>query len=422
MPRPLTSPDPSPAPADGPSPTRYFFVAGEASGDLLASELIAALRLQAGAHGAPPVFLGAGGPRMAAAGVDLAFDLTQHAVIGLWDVLTNLFKFRRLLRQLTELALARRPEVIVCVDFNGFNRRLARAIRQRQAEAPGWTPKIVQFVSPQVWASRPGRAVRMAEDFDLLLCIFPFEKPWYAQHAPALRVEFVGHPMIDRYAARQSAAGTAANPPKTPAPSTPGRRVLLLPGSRVGELRRHLPVMTAAARLLQSKGGTTFRLVLPNDTLLPLARELTAGLAGLELQIGGLGDALAGADVAIASTGTVTMECAFFGVPTVTLYRTNWLTYEIGRRIVTVTSLTMPNLLAGEPVYPEFIQHDATPANLASAAEEILSSPARRRQIQNQLTRVIASLGEPGACHRAAALIRDLHCPPPPAARESAAK
>ena len=119
-------------------------------------------------------------------------------------------------------------------------------------------------------------------------------------------------------------------------------------------------------------------------------------------------EALQQADLAIASTGTVTLECAFFGVPTVTLYKTSWGTYQIARRIVKVPSLTMPNLLASEPVYPEFIQDAATPANLARAALELLNDPARRQTIQSKLEKLVTTLGEPGACRRAAEAIVSL--------------
>lgn len=146
-------------------------------------------------------------------------------------------------------------------------------------------------------------------------------------------------------------------------------------------------------------------MILPNESLVQLAKSLGANL---EIQIGNLPDALAQADVAIASTGTVTMECAFFGVPTVTLYKTSWLTYEIGKRIVTVNSLTMPNLMAGEEVYPEFIQHLATPENISRAALELLQNESRRAKIKSQLEKIISSLGEPGASQRAAAAILSL--------------
>ena len=146
-------------------------------------------------------------------------------------------------------------------------------------------------------------------------------------------------------------------------------------------------------------------MVLPNPALMQLAKKLGANV---EIQIGELPWALAEADVAISKTGTVTMECAFFGVPTVTLYKTNWFTYQIGKRIVKVKSLTMPNLLAGEAVYPEFVQNDATPENLSRAALELLQDEARRQKIKAQLAEIISSLGEPGAPKRAAAAILSL--------------
>ena len=375
------------------TPKTFMLIAGETSGDLLASELVSALREKL----PDAKFFGAGGPKMSAAGVDLAFDLTQHAVTGITDVLKNIFKFRQLFNQLLALASERQPDAIIGVDYGGFNLRFGHAIKEYVRTNTGaWNPKIIQFVSPQVWASRPKRANRLAADYDLLLSIFPFEKDWYAQRVPKLRVEFVGHPMLDR-----------TRPPAVSNPidlATP--QVLLLPGSRRSELQRHLPPMLDALKLIREKlPAAKAKMVLPNEALLPLAKS--AG-ANVEIQIGRLPDALARADVALASTGTVTMECAFFGVPTVTLYKTSGLTYQIGKRLITVTSLTMPNLLAAETVYPEFIQDDATPENLAGAALALLQDPMRREKIKTQLTKIIASLGQPGAAKHAAAAVLSL--------------
>src|SRR4051812_13854094 len=191
-------------------------IAGEASGDMLAAELVQALRGEF-ASATPalsrdfqplrttlePRFFGAGGPRMAEAGVELAFDMTKHAVIGLFDAIKHYGKFRRLFNELFRLALDRQPDIIICVDFAGFNRRFAHAVRQfvrqRTDWFHDWNPKIVQYVSPQVWASRESRSYQIAEDYDLVLSIFPFEKEWYARRVPRLRVVFVGHPILDRY-------------------------------------------------------------------------------------------------------------------------------------------------------------------------------------------------------------------------------
>jgi lipid-A-disaccharide synthase len=386
-------------------PKTFMLIAGEASGDLLAAELVSALREQSpGAQ-----FFGAGGAKMADAGVELAFDMTQHAVIGITDVLKNIPKFRRLFKQLLALAIERKPDVIIGVDYGGFNLRFGHAVKAYVRDNPfsQWNPKIVQFVSPQVWASRPGRADKMARDYDLLLSIFPFEKDWYAKRVPDFHVEFVGHPMIGRFTNDDLRLTRRA--PETTSIVNREPKILLLPGSRKSELKRHLPPMLGALGMIQAKLPHVRPLmVLPNPALKEIVDKLPALPVNLKIQIGELPWALTESDVAIASTGTVTMECAFFGVPTVTLYKTSWLTYQIAKRIVTVKSLTMPNLLAGEMVYPEFIQNEATPENLSGAALELLQSETRRAKIKAHLNQIIVSLGKPGAPKRAAEAILSL--------------
>jgi lipid-A-disaccharide synthase len=395
-----------------------MLIAGETSGDLLAAELVVALRSQ----WPDAKFIGAGGPKMKAAGVHLAFDLTQHSVIGVSDVLKKYFEFRRLFNQLLKLAIERKPDAIIGVDYGGFNLRFGHAIKKQVRKQFGhggsisrqinehirhggpkpldpWLPKIIQFVSPQVWASRPGRANLLAADYDLLLSIFPFEKEWYAKRVPNLRVEFVGHPIVDR-----SPKSIVQSPKSENAAPT----VLLLPGSRRSELQRHLPPLLGALKLIREKlPASRVKMVLPDESLVQLAKS-TGVTEEMEIQIGNLQQALAQADVAIASTGTVTVECAFFGVPTVTLYKTSWLTYQIAKRIVTVKSLTMPNLLAVEEVFPEFVQGAATPGNIAHAALKLLQNEPRRAEIKKRLAEVVSSLGGPGATTRAATAILSL--------------
>ncbi len=419
-----------------------MLIAGEASGDVLAAELVDALRRQSSGAPFPPQFLGAGGERMAAAGVDLAFDLTAHSVIGLLEALMDYRKFKRLFEQLFQLACLRQPDAIICVDFSGFNRRFAHAIcrhvRARRGPFNNWNPKIIQYVSPQVWASRPGRAHALAHDIDLLLSIFPFEKQWYAMRVPWLRVEFVGHPIVDRFVAArpqrepspvQAEPALELEPDGKGAPTCHEPRiadkprsfatkrtalqriptVLLLPGSRAGELQRHLPVMLGAARVLQkARPDLSFRMVLPDETLRRIADATSALLPGLQTQAGGLAEALAQADLAISKSGTITLECAFFGVPTVVIYRSSWSTYQIARRVVTVRYLAIANLLANEPIYPEFVQGEATADAIARAALDLLQDQVRRAQIKARLAQVIQSLGEPGASQRAAAAIVNL--------------
>jgi lipid-A-disaccharide synthase len=251
-----------------------------------------------------------------------------------------------------------------------------------------------------VWASRPKRAFSLARDVDLLLSIFPFERAWYAERTPELDVRFVGHPMVDRYPDALSRVSVL--------PTHEPPRIVLLPGSRPAELRRHLPVMGQAVQLIRASRKAEFQIVVPSDHLMRVIQTIDSGLQGVEIRVGGLASVLEKVDLAIASTGTVTMECALFRVPTVAIYRTSWLTSQIARRLVTVRFLAMPNLLAGEEVFPEFIQAAATPERIAQAASNLLDNPGRRRLVGEHLIRIVDSLGQPGASKRAARAILGL--------------
>ncbi|MDP6251037.1 MAG: lipid-A-disaccharide synthase [Verrucomicrobiota bacterium] len=378
-----------------------LMIAGEASGDTLGAELIDAIRRQPG--GDEIDFIGAGGPKMEAAALRPEFDLSEHAVVGIWEVLKNYFKFRRLFRHLFELATRREPDAIVLIDYPGFNLRFAKAIRRHNSQGDGafreWQPKIVCYVSPQLWAWKEGRVHAIARNIDLMLSIFPFEKEWYAERVPAFAVEFVGHPLVDRF---PLAKPDEKSMPLDPDLFTEQPTVLLLPGSRRREIDKHLLVMLEAAVIFSEKIKTRLRMVLPSDEMLALARRHIPTGIEIDLQVGGLAKALGQASIAIASSGTVTMECAWFRVPTVVLYKTSPLTHALGRALLKVPHLAMPNLLAGEELFPEFIQSAANADNLAEASLRLLRDKAERTRILNGLDQVAAQLGEPGAATRAA--------------------
>jgi len=409
-------------------PRSFMLIASDPSGDLLAAELVSSIRekvLETDA-GRPndiqplrtqlaPRFFGAGGPHMKAAGVDLACDMTQHSVIGFSEVFKNLLKFRRLFKQLLTIAIQRQPDVIIGVDYGGFNLRFAHAIkrhvRKRLGCFRGWNPKIVQYVSPQVWASRPGRAYQMAGDHDLVLSIFPFEKDWYATRVPKLRVQYVGHPMVDRFVTNDLAHIAGRGQALTASVVNRTLQILLLPGSRTNELHQHLPLMLEALNLIQSRKLSgrvcSATMVLPNESLVQRAKSLGVPTT-VHIQTGDLAQALAQADLALAATGTVTLECAFFGVPAVTLYKVSWAEYQYAKRIVRVKWLTMPNILAGDEIFPEFVQDAATPENIAGAALTLLQDEKRRQAVKAGVAKVVASLGGPGANARAAGAIVEL--------------
>jgi lipid-A-disaccharide synthase len=393
-----------------------MLIAGEASGDVLAAELVKELR--AGIQRWPtysdnvqplradlaPRFFGAGGPCMAEAGVELAFDMTQHSVIGPLGWLKRIFEFRRMFNQLVRQAIERQPHAIILVDFSTFNHLLAAAIkrhvRSRRGTFNNWEPKIIKYISPQIWASREGRVHSTARDFDLLLSVFPFEKDWYAVRVPKFHVEFVGHPVMERYAQYRV---SKKDPETSRAPL-----VALFPGSRSAELKRHLPIMLDAWKIMKSAmPNLRARMILPTDARVQQARTFQVP-PDVELRCGGLAETLAEAVIAISKTGTITMECAYFEVPTVTMYKVSWWEYQVGKLIVKVKFATMPNLLANEAVFPEFIQHAATPEAIAGAALELLRDKPRQQQVRSKLAEIIASLGGPGASRRAAEAILKL--------------
>jgi len=394
---------------------KVMFIAGESSGDLLAAELAQELKLtildkiksdktfsQPLTTTLEPYFFGAGGSKMKSAGIDVVFDLTKHSSIGPVDALKNYKYYKDAFDQLIELAFLKMPDLIVCVDFSGFNLRFASALRKNIHKHQGaffrWSPKIIQYVSPQVWASRPWRARKLGENFDLLLSIFPFEKEWYKNRIPQLKVEFVGHPIIDRYPDSGGAKREKNSLPK----------ILLLPGSRYGELKRHLPPMVEAVKYIRQQiADARLLMVLPDEDLKNYAMPFVSSLDGLLITTGDLKTALINSDVAIASTGTVTLECAYFKLPTVAIYKTSVLTYTIGKRIVNVKYLAMPNIIANEDVFPELIQHNATGENIAKKTLELLDE-SKRQIIQKKLDSVIQSLGNPGAAKRAAEIVANL--------------
>jgi lipid-A-disaccharide synthase len=369
-------------------PLTILMVAGEASGDAHGAELIYALKEQR-----PGVrIIGVGGPKMAAAGQEQAFDLAAHAVVGLTNVLRNYFKFRRFFHRV--LALARRefPDAVVLVDYPGFNLRLAGRLRR---DLPG--ARTIFYISPQVWAWKPHRADAMLRTVDLLLTILPFEKAWFAQRAPKLNVQWVGHPMLDRIRMEGSAE---------PQPD----HIALLPGSRDAEIETHLPLLWETARIMaRTRPGLTFVLLSPSEQVQASSLERIARLAApnftFEYNVGYTVSHLSRCALALVASGTASLECAVVGVPQIVVYRVDPLTFAIGRRVVNLKHLSIVNVMAGEGIVPEFIQDDLQPERVAREALELLAQPARRVQMKERVRQVVATLGGPGASRRAAQAI-----------------
>lgn len=382
---------------------KIMVIAGEPSGDALAAGLVSAIRDQLGGCIAPQ-FFGLGGPKLEHVGVELIEEMTQHTVFGLFEALKKYGRFKKIFNRALAEARRRQPDLIIFVDFGGFNLRLAKALRDHLKRASGpfknWKPKLAYFVPPQVWASRERRAATIAETIDLVISIFPFEQDWYRERFPQLPVRYVGDPMAGRFYSGRT--------PHSLTDSSPGEgisHIAILPGSRQQEIERHLPLMLETVQLIRKHKNCHATVVTPNEKLTRPYRLIEH--EGVTWEVGNLESVLRKSDIAIASSGTVTRECAYLRLPTVVIYKLSWLTYQLAKRIVNVKFIAMPNLLADKMIFPELIQDSATPTAIAQEVLQ-LGQGEGRRELLADLERVVLSLGPPGATERAATAIREL--------------
>ncbi len=370
---------------------RVYLVAGEASGDRLAADLLRELKKNPKLKA-----YGVGGPMLKAAGQEQSLNLAKHAVVGLTDVLKNLPKFLKIFREVKHEIAEVNPDVVILVDYPGFNLRLAKALHgQRNA------PAIVYYVSPQVWAWKAGRAKLMERILDRLLVIFPFEVDWFAKHAPKLKTKWVGHPLADRWIAQ------AKEGPKDEIPC-----VALLPGSRAKEIAKHWPVLLQAAqRIVREQKNVTFMTLATDHEMRQKLEEEWAKqpMSGVSLDIlaGQSLTQLTRCSLAIVASGTATLECAMAGLPMLVIYKTSWLTYWLGRFLIQLPYLSMVNVLAGEKVVPEFLQGAMEPERLAKAALQILRNPKGAEAMAGRIRDVAKKLGGPGAATRAAVEVEE---------------
>ncbi len=374
------------------SPPSLLVIAGEVSGDMHAAAVVRRLR-----ELRPDLDCwGIGGDQLRAAGARLAYDVKDMAVMGLTEVLRRYFFFRRVFHDMLGRAAAARPDAVLLVDYPGFNLRFA-------ARAHALGLKVYYYICPQVWAWHRGRIPQIARQVDRLFTIFPFEPALFA--GTGLRVDFVGHPLVA--AAREA---QAAPPIELPWPGA--RRVALLPGSRPHEIRRILPVMAAAARIVRSRAPDTgFLVAAPAEAQAALARTILgpAPDPGLAVVAGHTREILRQARAGLVASGTATVEATLMGCPMAVVYRTAALTYWLARRLVKVPHIGMVNIVAGRGICPEFIQAAATPQALADALQPLLSATGEYATMKQELARVATALGGAGAAEKVAAgMARDL--------------
>ena len=385
----------TPAPASADIGRKIFLIATEESGDRLGANLMKVLRQRLGDA---VQFEGVGGRAMAREGLASLFPIEELSIIGLAAVVKQLPKILRLIKQTATAVTEASPDILVIIDSPDFTHRVARRVRASDPRIP-----IVDYVSPSVWAWRPGRARAMRTYVEHVMALLPFEPDAYRrlQGPPC---SYVGHPLTEQLASLRPGADEAKRRGEPPPV------LLVLPGSRRSEIRHHMAVFGQALARLKDE-GVAFELILP--TMPHLQEAVTEALGAWPVQprvVVGEQEKRAAfriAHAALAKSGTVTLELALAGVPMVTAYRTGSTEAWILRRAINVNSVILANLVIGDNVVPEFLQQDCTPEKLSPALRDVLGdSPLRRKQVEAfaKIDRIM-STGDQSPSARAAEIV-----------------
>jgi len=366
---------------------KVMVVAGEASGDLHAANLIHQLK------GLVPSssFFGMGGPKMKDEGVELSYHVRDLSLIGFSEALRRLPFFRRVMREMVNLLEKEGPDLVILVDYPGFNLRFAHQVKRRGIP-------LVYYICPQVWAWGGWRIKKMARLVDRAIVVFPFEADLYRK--VEIKADFVGHPLLevmkeepDREAFRQSVG--VKNEEKI---------LGLFPGSREGEVKRILPLMLETCRLLSKRIWVRPFLALSPNISPSLVRSLSQGYE-LEILKGRNYELMASSSLVLVASGTATLEATILGTPMVIVYRLSSSSWFLGRLLVRLPHIGMVNILAGKRLVPELIQKSADPERIAFEAWRLLKDERRRKEMSQGLLEVKEGLGKPGAYLRAARIV-----------------
>ncbi len=360
---------------------------GEASGDLLLSGVAAALK----AADPSMRIVGLAGARSRAAGVETPWDVSELSVMGIAEVLPKLRRILGVMDEMVELARREKPSVALLVDAPDFNLRLAKRLKALGI-------RVVSYVSPTVWAWRQGRVKTVARFVDEMCCILPFEEAWY--RARGVRATFVGHPLLEH----RPPPGVEESLRLELIGQGTGPLLALLPGSRRAELRSMLPPMLGAAKIL-TRERPELEVALPVAPTLDRATvEAMCRAHGFvpKLLDGRARELLGACDAALVTSGTATLEATLAKAPMVATYRTSWLTYLVYRTLVRAPHVALPNILAGDRIVPELLQHAATAEAMAREVRPLLSATPQRDEMVRALSAVHESLGTLGASSRVA--------------------
>lgn len=353
-------------------------IAGEASGDLHASEVVRELKkvdpsLQT---------FGIGGDLLAREGMTLLHHASEMGIVGLFNVLRHLPMFRRVFNEVIETIAREKPDVVFLIDYPDFNLRVAKKCKEMGL-------RVVYYISPQLWAWRKGRVSHIARYVDRMIVIFPFEEEFYKRHN--VPVTYVGHPLIEQLAGVRK-----------PARKPDVLRIALLPGSRRMEVKALLPAMLDAVDILRRERNVNAYVIqaptIEHDELEEIMRS-----SGIEVPIlpHDRGEGVAAADVSLSSSGTATLESAVLGTPVVVMYRLSRATFVLAKRLVRLPYFSLVNIVAGKEVVPELIQDEVNGERIAEEVRKLVA-PGRYEQTCAELAAVREKLGTPGASRRVA--------------------
>ena len=369
---------------------KIMFSAGEASGDTHGASVAKALLEK---YPEAQLF-GMGGDLMKQAGVDIIYDIQQLGFIGIVEILKHLPTFFKLRSFLKEAMLREKPDVLVCIDYPGFNMKLAKVAKELHIP-------VVYYIAPTIWAWNKGRGKDIAKTVTKVASIFPFEAEAYREFG--VDVEFVGNPLVDIVHPSMSVEAALAHF----GADTTSRNILLMPGSRKQEVEGLLPTMlTAAERLYENHKDLKF--FLPRAHTIPredIDRILQAYSVPVTVTEGYNYDLMQICTACIAASGTATLETALMNVPTVLIYKVASLTYVIGKLLVNIDHIGLPNIMAKRRIIPELLQGEVTPENVERELANILDHEAVYTQMKADLAQVKAELGAPGAVQRVADVI-----------------
>jgi lipid-A-disaccharide synthase len=364
---------------------RVMMVAGEASGDLHGGGVVRELKRRAPSAD----IFGVGGDNMQREGMELSQHISGLSFMGLVEVVRHLGKIRRVHRQLELLLRQRRPDVVVLIDYPGFNLRFARTAKR-------YGIPVLYYISPQVWAWNAGRVRKMRSLVDSMKVVFPFEVEIYDREG--IDVEFVGHPIVDRIG-----SSIAREDFLREAGLVSGKKVLaIFPGSRVQEVERILPIALGAARRLQQVHDIQVAVgVAPNLERSVVERSGAVG-GDVVLVEQATYDLMKHADLAVVASGTATLETGWFATPMIVVYRASPVTFWIGRMLVDIPHIGLVNIVAGKQIVPELVQQHLTAGNVVRAASRILLDTEYEQNMRRELRIIRDRLGGPGASARVA--------------------